>query len=115
MDIEKIQELMETKEAYDKLSKQLDKLKSEVKKQMISEGITKVEHQGSAVVLTKSLRNTPKKDIVNSLVTMGLVNCIRTEIKPDLDILRSEIGGRITQSDFENLVKVSEVYTMNFK
>lgn len=115
MNLQTLEELIETRTAYLALEKKLGTLKDQVKKEMLAEGLKTVNHGTSVVTITHSTRVTPSKTIVDSLVNLGLVNCLKTEIKPDIDVLKSEIGVKITPEQFKTLVKETDVYTMNIK
>lgn len=115
MNMETVKELIEVRETYLALEKKLSNLKDQVKKEMLSEKITTINHGSSIITLTHSTRVTPSKTIVDSLVKLGMVNCLKTEIKADIDILKSEIGHKITEEQFKALVKETDVYTMNVK
>ena len=115
LNMDRIQKLVSVYREYKKLGQELEGLKGDVKADMTASKINTITQNGVTVSLTRSQRNTPAKDILVELAGLGLTSCIMTQMVPDIDRLRLEVGTGLTQEQFAKLVKVSEVLTLNIK
>lgn len=113
-------ELDEFKELYAKqkdIEKKLKPYNDAIKQAMLNEGLTHYDYEGTTFTITNSDRVKIDKDGLLLFVAKNKLGStfIKTIMEPDTERLSQEIGGKITQADYDHYVKTTSVKTLRIK
>ena len=117
VDINLIEEAIELSREIKILEAKKKKCTEALKKQMVSDGVDSLNHNGSKVQLVEYSRMSVKKNMKDALLlflkSKNLGSCI--SLNPDInkENLETEINlGNVTQTELDNFINVSNVMSI---
>ena len=115
IDRENLKKVAKLHTEIEKMKKELDAAKDILKTEMVNAKTNKLSEEGITVTIAESERTTVAKDAVQQLMNKGLITCIKSVPEVDVDRLELEVGIRLTQDEFDELVTKTPYKRMTIK
>lgn len=112
---ENLKKVAELHRQIKELEAQFEVYKDQLKEELISAGVNKLEAEGVSITLVETSRTTIAKDAVDRLWGKGLTDCLLTKVEVNVETLKRRVGRGLTEQEFHSMVKETPYYRMTIK